>query len=356
MRTCVRIVHPAILHADIDAFYASVAQRDDPALRGRPVVVGSWVVMAASYEARAAGVRSGMPASRARRLCPALVEAHPGWDAFAAASKAVFAIFDRYTQLVEPGSMEEAFLDVTEADEPPAALARRLRREVREEAGLPLSVCVARTKVLAKIASREAKPDGLYVVDPERELEFLHGLPVERIWGVGPATTRRLHAHGLRTVRDAAALPEADLIAILGRSAGRYVHAIAHNREYRRVRRRRGRRSFGAQRALGRSPRTRDDTEAALRDLAERLAKRMERKRRAGRTIVLRLRFGDYSRASRSHTLPHATGDAEAIAAAGLALLDAAAPLVERRGLTLVGLTVTNLVGEEGGEQLAMEV
>ena len=347
-------MQPAILHADVDAFYASVAQRDDPSLRGRPVVVGSWVVMAASYEARAAGVRSGMATSRARRLCPALVEAAPGWDAFAAASKAIFAIFDRYTRLVEPGSMEEAFLDVSEAGDPAPELAARLRRDVREEAGLPLSVGVARTKVLAKIASREAKPDGLYVVDPERELEFLHALPVERIWGVGPATARKLHLYGLEKVGDAAALSEEDLVLILGRSAGRYVHAIAHNREYRRVRRRRGRRSFGAQRALGRSPRTREDVETAVRDLAERLARRMERKRRAGRTVVLRLRFGDYTRASRSHTLPCPTGDAEAIATAGLALLDAAMPMVRARGITLVGLTVTNLAGDEGGEQLVL--
>jgi DNA polymerase IV len=311
--------------------------------------------MAASYEARACGVRSGMPTSRARRLCPELVEASPGFDAFGAASKAVFAIFDRYTPIVEPGSMEEAFLDVSGCEAPPAQLAARLRREVREEAGLPLSVGVARTKVLAKIASREAKPDGLYVVDPARELEFLHALPVERIWGVGPATTRKLHAFGLRKVRDAAALDEPALVAILGRSAGRYVHAIANNREYRRVRRRRGRRSFGAQRALGRSPRTREDVEEAVRGLAERLARRMERKHRAGRTIVLRLRFADYTRATRSHTLPHATGEAEAIAAAGLTLLDAAMPIVERRGITLVGLTVTNLADGEGGEQLTLD-
>jgi DNA polymerase IV len=347
-------VRPAILHADLDAFYASVAQRDDPSLRGRPVVVGSWVVMAASYEARACGVRSGMPASRARRLCPGLIEAHPGWDAFAQASKAVFAIFDRYTRLVEPGSMEEAFLDVSDAPGSPRALAERLRRDVREEAGLPLSVGVARTKVLAKIASREAKPDGLYVVEPERELAFLHALPVERIWGVGPATARKLHAFGLARVADAAALPEEDLVAILGKSAGRYVHAIAHNREYRRVRRRRGRRSFGAQRALGRAPRTRAELEEALHGLAERLAQRMERKRRAGRTVVLRLRFGDYGRATRSHTLPHPTADAGAIAAAAHGLLDAAMPLVERRGITLVGLTVTNLDGGDGAEQLAL--
>ena len=348
------MVQPAILHADVDAFYASVAQRDDPGLRGKPVVVGSWVVMAASYEARAFGVRGGMATSRARRLCPSLVVADSSWDAFVEASRAVFAVFDRYTSIVEPGSMEEAFLDVSEAGEPAPALAERLRRDVRAEAGLPLSVGVARTKVLAKIASREAKPDGLYVVEPERELEFLHALPVERIWGVGPATARKLHNHGLQTVRQAAALEEADLIAILGRSAGRYVHAIANNRDFRRVRRRRGRRSFGAQRALGRSPRTRPDLEQALADLADRVTKRMQKKGRAGRTIVLRLRFGDYGRATRSCTLPAPTAEPHPVAAAAHNLLHAAMPLVERRGITLVGLTVTNLEGADDDEQLRL--
>jgi DNA polymerase-4 len=354
MRTCVRIVRPAILHADVDAFYASVAQRDEPSLRGRPVVVGSWVVMAASYEARAFGVRGGMATARARRLCPDLVIAEPGWAALGEASRAVFAIFDRCTSVVEPGSMEEAFLDVSEVGEPAADVAARLRREVREEAGLPLSVGVARTKVLAKIASRSAKPDGLYVVEPERELAFLHALPLERLWGVGPATTRKLNAYGLETVRDAAALGEAELIAILGRSSGRYVHAIATNRDLRPVRRRRGRRSFGAQRALGRAPRTRADLEEAIAGLADRLARRMQKRARAGRTVVLRLRFGDYTRATRSRTLPYATADPAAIAGAAADLLEAAMPLVERRGITLLGLTVTNLDGARGAEQLAL--
>ena len=347
-------MRPAILHADVDAFYASVAQRDDAALRGRTVVVGSWVVMAASYEARAFGVRGGMATSRARRLCPSLILAEPGWEAFAEASRAVFAIFDRFTRVVEPGSMEEAFLDVTDVDEDPRVLAARLRREVREEAGLPLSVGVARKKVLAKIASRSAKPDGLYVVDPDRELAFLHALPVERLWGVGPATARKLHACRLTTVAEVAALPEADLVAILGPAAGRYVHAIANNREHRPVRRRRGRRSFGAQRALGRSPRARSDVEQALSDLVDRVTKRMQRKGRAGRTIVLRLRFGDYTRATRSCTLPYPTADATAIRAAAGELLRAALPLVERRGITLVGITVTNLDGARGAEQLSL--
>ena len=347
-------MRPAILHADVDAFYASVAQRDDPALRGRPVIVGGWVVMAASYEARAHGVRGGMPTSRARRLCPAAVIAQPSWESYVASSRAVFAVFERFSQVVEPGSMEEAFLDVSDAGEPPAELAARLRREVREEAGLPLSVGVARTKVLAKIASRSAKPDGLYVVEPEDELAFLHPLPVERLWGVGPATSAKLHAHGLKTVGEAAELDEADLMALLGKAAGRYVHAIANNREFRRVRRRRGRRSFGAQRALGRSPRSRPDLDAALGDLAERVTRRMQRKGRAGRTIVLRLRFGDYGRATRSCTLAHATADAAPVAAACRGLLDAAMPLVEQRGITLLGVTVTNLDGAPGAEQLAL--
>ena len=345
-----------VLHADVDAFYASVAQRDDPSLVGRPVVVGSWVVMAASYEARAHGVRSGMATAKAQRLCPGVVVAESNWESIMAASKAVFAIFDRFTTVVEPGSLEEAFLDVSDREEPAVELAARLRREVREEAGLPLSVGVARTKVLAKIASRSAKPDGLFVVEPGRELEFLHPLPVERIWGVGPATARKLNALGLKTVGQAAELSEGELMAALGKAAGRYVHAIARNVEYRQVRRRRGRRSFGAQRALGRKPRTRKDLEQSVTDLAERLALRMQKKTRAGRTVILRLRFGDYTRATRSATLPHSTADPEAIAAAARGLLAAAMPMVEAKGITLVGLTVTNLDGTKGVEQLALPV
>ena len=176
----------AILHADVDAFYASVAQRDAPELRGRPVIVGSWVVMAASYEARAFGVRGGMGTMRARRRCPDAIVVDTDWPAYVEASRAVFEIFERWAPVVEPGSMEEAFLDVRGAAAPAAQIALALRREVREQVGLPLSVGVARTKVLAKIASRSAKPDGLFVVPPEREVEFLHALPVERLWGVGP--------------------------------------------------------------------------------------------------------------------------------------------------------------------------
>jgi DNA polymerase IV len=342
-----------ILHADVDAFYASVAQRDDPTLRGRPVIVGSWVVMAASYEARAYGVCGGMATARARRRCPAAVVVDPCFSAYVESGRAVFEIFERFAPAVERGSLEEAFLDVPDAAPAVAGeLAARLRRAVREQAGLPLSVGVARTKVLAKIASRTAKPDGLLVVAPDRELEFLYPLPVERVWGVGQATARKLHAHGLHTVGEAALLGEPDLMRILGKAAGRYVHAIAHNRDHRPVHRRRGRRSFGAQRALGRRARSRADLDAAVADLAERLTRRMQRKGRLGRTLVLRLRFGDYTRATRSCTVAAPTADAAAIAAAARELLDAAMPAIERRGITLVGLTVTNLYGTSG--QLAL--
>jgi DNA polymerase-4 len=350
---CSLTMDPVIFHADVDAFYASVAQRDDAGLRGRPVVVGSWVVMAASYEARTYGVRGGMPTSKAKRLCPSVLVADTCWPAYVEASERVFEVFRRFTDVVEPGSMEEAFLDMTRASGASAELAGELRRQVREEAGLPLSVGVARTKVLAKIASRSAKPDGLFIVAPDEEVEFLHPLPVERIWGVGPATAAKLHANGLRTVGEAAELGEAALMAILGKAAGRYVHAIANNREHRPVQRRRGRRSFGAQRALGRGPRSREEIEAGVAELAERLADRMQRKRRAGRTIVLRLRFGDYTRATRSSTLGYTTAEPAAIARTARELLDAAMPLIERRGITLVGLTVTNLTGV-ADDQLAL--
>jgi DNA polymerase-4 len=354
-----------ILHADVDAFYASVAQRDDPALRGKPVLVGSWVVMAASYEARAHGVRGGMGTARARRLCPAAVVVDPSWPAYMDARDEVFAVLRRSGAVVEPASIDEAFIDAREllgvAGEPAAglaeraaALAARLRREVRAEVGLPLSIGVARTKVLAKIASRSAKPDGLFVVTPDRELEYLHGLAVEDVWGIGAATARKLHLAGIRTVGQAAGVGEPALMAIAGKAAGRYVHAIAHNRDRRPVRARRGRRSFGAQRALRPGPRTRAELVEAVVGLAERLAERMARKQRAGRTVVLRLRFRDYTRASRSRTLSRPTAEAARIAAAGEELLTAALPLLERRGVTLVGLTVTNLVETDGASQLPL--
>src|SRR5437773_4903822 len=204
-----------ILHADLDAFYASVEQRDDPGLRGRPVIVGGGVVLAASYEAKAYGVRTAMGGAQARRLCPMAIVMRPRMDAYSEASKAVFAVFDDTTPLVEGLSIDEAFLDVRGLGHiwgTPPEIAVRVRREVRARVGLPITVGVARTKFLAKVASGVAKPDGLLVVPPEDELGFLHPLAVEQLWGVGPATAEKLRARGIRTVGEVARLPEQALV------------------------------------------------------------------------------------------------------------------------------------------------
>jgi DNA polymerase IV len=336
-----------ILHADLDAFYASVEQRDDPRLRGRPVIVGTWVVLAASYEARARGVRGAMGGARARRLCPEAVVVAPRMAAYEEASRAVFELFEQTTPLVEGLSVDEAFLDVRglgRVSGSPREIAVRLRREVRERVGLPITVGVAATKHLAKVASGVAKPDGLLVVPPDRELDFLHPLPVERLWGVGPVTAQKLHDREIRTVGEVARLPEAALAEMVGRAAGRHLHALAHNRDPRRVRVGRRRRSMGAQRALGRrGPRSHDALDAVLVALVDRLARRLRTARRACRTVVLRLRFDDFSRATRSHTLAEATTRTGTILAMARGLLAAATPMIERRGLTLVGVTLANL-------------
>src|SRR5205823_1279835 len=224
----------------------------------------------------------------------------------------------------------------------PVEIAVRLRHRVRDDVGLPITVGIARTKFLAKVASGVAKPDGLLVVPPDDELAFLHPLPVERLWGVGPVTASKLRAVGLTTVGEVAQLSEGSLIALLGRASGRHLHALAHNRDRRPVQVRRRRRSIGAQRALGSSPRSLDDLDAALVALVDRVTRRMRAAGRVGRTVVLRLRFADFSRATRSHTLPHATATTETILITARALLAIAVPMIERRGITLVGVAVSN--------------
>ena len=346
----------AVLHADLDAFYASVEQRDDPRLRGRPVIVGGGVVLAASYEAKARGVRTAMGGAQARRLCPRAVVVPPRMSAYSEASKAVFAIFERTAPRVEGLSIDEAFLDVRGLDHitgTPEEIAARLRREVRDEIGLPITVGVARTKFLAKVASGVAKPDGLLVVHPASELAFLHPLPVERLWGVGPVTAGKLRARGLATVADVARLAETDLVDMLGRASGRHLHALAHNRDPRPVRVGRRRRSMGAQRALGRSSQSPDGLDTVVVALVDRLGRRLRAARRVCRTVVLRLRFADFSRATRSHTLGEATAHTQAILSAARDLLAAAMPLIERRGITLVGVSLSNLE-DEGAVQLAL--
>jgi DNA polymerase-4 len=336
----------SILHADLDAFYASVEQRDDPRLRGRPVLVGPGVVLAASYEAKAFGVRTAMGVTQARRLCPSAVVVPARMSAYAEASRAVFDVFRHTTPLVEGLSIDEAFLDVGglgRVSGPPLAIAERLRGDVRAQVGLAITVGVARTKFLAKVASGVAKPDGLLVVPPDGELAFLHPLPVERLWGVGPVTAQKLRQRGIHTVGEVADLECDTLVAMLGAGSGRHLHALAHNQDPRPVQVGRRRRSIGSQQALGRAGRSPAVVDAALVALADRVARRLRGAHRVGRTIVLRLRFGDFTRATRSHTLPAATAHTGTILAAAQSLLRAAAPLIDERGLTLVGLAVTNL-------------
>jgi DNA polymerase IV len=336
----------SILHADLDAFYASVEQRDDPRLRGRPVVVGGGVVLAASYEAKAYGVRTAMSEGRARRLCPDAVVVAPRMSAYADASKAVYRIFEETAPRVEGLSIDEAFLDVRGVRRlagTPTEVALRLRQEVRERVGLPITVGVARTKFLAKVASGVAKPDGLLVVRPDRELAFLHPLPVERLWGVGPVTAAKLHARAITTVGQVAGLAEPVLVSMLGRASGRHLYALAHNRDPRPVQPGRRRHSIGSQCALGRLRKPPDAADVALIALVDRVARRMRAAGRVGRTVVLRLRFDDFSRATRSYTLGRATAETDVILGTARDLLTAAMPTIERQGITLVGIAVANL-------------
>ncbi len=302
----------SILHADLDSFYASVEQRDDRALQGKPVAVGGGgVILAASYEAKRFGVRTPMNGTEAKRLCPDLIFVEPRFEAYVEASRAVFAIFDDVTPLVEGISIDEAFLDVgglLRLSGTPPAIAARLRADVADRVGLPITVGVARTKFLAKVASGVGKPDGLLVVDPDRELEFLHPLPVQKLWGVGRVTTQKLNDRGIFTVRDVAELDPAALAAITGGAAGRQLAALAHNVDGRQVEVGLRRGSIGSQQALGRGARSHGDIEVILRRIVDRITSRLRHGGRVGRTITLRLRFDDFSRATRAHSIPDSDG------------------------------------------------
>ncbi|MET8796856.1 DNA polymerase IV [Nocardia sp. NPDC004568] len=338
--------HASILHADLDSFYASVEQRDRPQLRGTPVLVGSGVVLAASYEAKAVGVRTPMNIGKALSLCPDATVVPPRMSVYAEASRAVFEIFADTTPIVEGISIDEAFLDVAGlrriAGEP-RAIAAELRARVRREVGLPISVGIAGTKFLAKVASAVAKPDGLLRVEPADELGFLHPLPVHRLWGVGPVTERALRAHGIERIGQLAELGEARLRPIVGAAAARHLYALSWARDPRRVETGQRRRSLGVQRALGRRPHSPAQIEAYLHGLTDRLGRRLRAAHRSCRTVVLRMRFDDFTRATRSHTLPAATDHTETILRAARGLLAEAMPMITARGLTLIGLALTNL-------------
>jgi DNA polymerase IV len=347
-----------ILHADLDAFYASVEQRDDPGLRGRPVIVGGGVVLAASYEAKAYGVRTAMGGAQARRLCPQAIVVPPRMSAYSQASEAVFEVFRDISPLVEALSVDEAFIDVSglrRVSGTPVQIAARLRSEVRDRVGLPITVGIARTKFLAKVASQEAKPDGLLLVPPGRELAFLHPLPVRRLWGVGAVTADKLRAHGIETVADVAELSESTLAAMVGRAMGRQLYALSRNIDRRRVTTGVRRRSVGAQRALGRAGNSMAaaEVDAVVIGLIDRIAGRMRAAGRTGRTVTLRLRFNDFGRATRSRTLPRATCSTAVLLATARGLVAAAAPLIAERGLTLVGFAVSE-IDRYGAEQLVL--
>ena len=348
----------SILHADLDSFYASVEQRDDPGLRGRPVIVGGGVVLAASYEAKAYGVRTAMGGAQALRLCPHAVVVPPRMSAYTKASDAVFEVFHDCTPQVEPLSVDEAFLDVAglrRVSGTPIEIGARLRQDVRARVGLPITVGIARTKFLAKVASQEAKPDGLLLVPPDRELEFLHPLPVRRLWGVGAVTAEKLHTHGISTVAQVAELGESTLASMVGPAMGRQLYALSRNIDRRRVTTGVRRRSVGAQRALGRAGTTMSPAEvdAVVVNLIDRITGRMRAAGRTGRTVVLRLRFEDFSRASRSQTMPWATSSTQPVLATARRLVASAAPLIAERGLTLVGFAVSG-IDRSGAQQLTL--
>jgi DNA polymerase-4 len=336
----------SVLHADLDAFYASVEQRDAPELRGRPVIVGGGVVLAASYEAKARGVRTAMGGRQARELCPDAVFVPPRMEAYSAASRDVFAVFRDTTPLVEGLSIDEAFLEVGGLRHivgSPEEVAIRLRARVKAEIGLPISVGVARTKFLAKVASAVSKPDGLIVVEPDREQAFLLPLPVERLWGVGAVTAEKLHRFGIHTVGELAELEAATAERMLGRAAGAHLHALARLRDPRPVDATKRRGSIGSQRALGRTPRSPEELDVILTQIVDRLGRRLRDGDRVCRTVVLRLRFGDYAKATRSRTMGAATDRTAVLLAIARELMAATSPDIAERGITLLGISLSQL-------------
>ena len=307
-------VSTSILHVDLDAFYASVEQLHDPTLRGRPVIVGGLgprgVVAAASYEARAFGVYSAIPMARARRACPEGVFLAPRFEVYGEASRAVMDILRSFTPLVEPIASDEAFLDVAGAARLHGTgheCAVAIRARVRGETGLTASVGVATTKLLAKLASDSAKPDGLLVIAPGTELDYLHPLPVRRLWGVGPATEGRLAGLGVRTIGDLAAVSEADLVATLGDASGRHLHALAWNRDARPVVPGREAKSIGNEETFPTDLTDRERLGAEIVRLADRVAQRLRAAGRAGRTVQLKVRYTGFRTITRSRTLPEPT-------------------------------------------------
>lgn len=338
-------MEPTILHADLDAFYASVEQLLDPSLRGLPMAVGGGVILAASYEARRFGVTAPMPLRDALHLCPQLKVVEGSFSRYMDFSDQVMAIIDDFTPVVEQISVDEAFLDVLGTIHllgSPRQIGTEIRRRVRDEVGLPISIGIASTKFLAKIASARAKPDGMVWVDPRTELDFLHALPVEAMWGVGPVTAARLRRLGIEDIGQLASVPESVLGGGLGSVAGSSLHALANNRDPRRVLRGRRAGSVGSQQALGRGLVGFSDLESVVVGLADRVGRRLRRKGRSGSTVTVGVRLPGPRRLTRSHTLRWPTGSTRAIAAIATHLLERA--LEDYGGpVTLVSVTVSKL-------------
>ncbi len=340
-------VPATILHADLDAFYASVEQLLDPRLRGKPIAVGGGVVLAASYEAKAFGVHSGMPGRQARELCPQLIFVGGNFAEYQRLGDAAIAVLGDFTPLVERISIDEAFADVagcTHLFGTPTEIAAAIRRRVRNELGLAISVGVARSKHLAKIASQVAKPDGLVVVDPDNELDFLHGLAVDLMWGVGPVTRARLATIGVETIGQLANTPGWSLERLLGSAAGEKLAALSMNRDPRRIRAHRRARSAGAQSALGRKPAVQRVIRPTLLHLADRIASRLRAKERPGRTVTVRVRFADLRAVTRSITLAAPISATVMIAELAEQLVRAAlADHPEEKTISLLAIAVSHL-------------
>jgi DNA polymerase-4 len=339
-----------ILHADLDAFYASVEQLLHPALRGKPIAVGGGVVLAASYEARRFGVHGGMSGFAAKRLCPDLMFVAGHFSEYQRLGDQVMAVLGDFTPLVQRVSIDEAFLDVTGSVHlfgPAEVIATEIRRRVRAELGLPISVGAARTKHLAKIASQVAKPDGLVVVAPERERAFLDPLPVGLMWGIGPVMQKRLAERGIHTIGEMAAAPDDALRSLLGRALGAKVGALAANDDQRRVQPTGRAASVGAQSAFGGHEVSPELIRAVLGHLADRVAGRLRAKQRAGRTITVRVRFASMRAITRSVTVGQAVcSTLTLVELAERLVLQALADHGEEHQISLLAISVSNLVDQ----------
>jgi len=343
-------MEPTILHADLDAFYASVEQLLDPSLRGKPVLVGGGVVVAASYEARAFGVRAPMSARDALRLCPRAIVVDGHFERYLDMSEQVMSLFEDATPVVEQISVDEAFLDVSGTTHllgRPSDIARRIRKRVREKVGLPLSIGVASTKFLAKIASARAKPDGLVVVDRGTELNFLHPLPVEALWGVGKVTAARLHRFGLGTIGELAQVHPSALAPVLGQGISGTLGALSWNQDPRPVRGGRRSGSVGSQQALGRGLVDPDEMAVVVLGIADRIGRRLRAKGRSGSTLSVRVRYPGPRLVSRSHTLASPTASTAALANLGVELVHRALEVSEDDPVTLIGMSVSNLTTDQ---------